>query len=68
MTKQTITAKVTPNAKENSIKQEMDLFGNTIYKIKNILNLILYYIIIISIIITTYALLQQKTQSNNHFG
>jgi uncharacterized protein (TIGR00251 family) len=34
MTKQTITVKVTPNAKENSIKQEMDLFGNTIYKIK----------------------------------
>jgi uncharacterized protein (TIGR00251 family) len=34
MTKQTITVKVTPNAKENSIKQEMDLFGNTIYKIR----------------------------------
>lgn len=34
MTKQTITAKVMPNAKENSIKQEMDLFGNAIYKIR----------------------------------
>ena len=34
MNKQTITVKVTPNAKENSIKQETDLFGNTVYKIK----------------------------------
>ena len=34
MTKQTITVKVTPNAKENSIKEEIDLFGNTIYKIR----------------------------------
>jgi len=34
MIKRTITVKVTPNAKENSIKEENDLFGNTIYKIK----------------------------------
>jgi uncharacterized protein (TIGR00251 family) len=34
MTRQTITVKVTPNAKENSIKEETDLFGNVIYKIK----------------------------------
>lgn len=34
MTKQTTTIKVTPNAKENSIKEETDLFGNTVYKIK----------------------------------
>jgi uncharacterized protein (TIGR00251 family) len=34
MTKRTITVKVTPNAKENSIKEEVDLFDNTIYKIK----------------------------------
>ena len=34
MTKRTITVKVTSNAKENSIKEEIDLFGNTVYKIK----------------------------------
>jgi uncharacterized protein YggU (UPF0235/DUF167 family) len=34
MIKRTITVKVTPKAKENSIKEENDLFGNTIYKIK----------------------------------
>jgi uncharacterized protein YggU (UPF0235/DUF167 family) len=34
MIKQIITVKVNPNAKENSIKEEVDLFGNTIYKIK----------------------------------
>lgn len=34
MTKQTITVKVIPNAKENSIKEEMDLFGKIIYKIR----------------------------------
>ena len=36
MTKQTFTVKVTPNAKENSIKEEVDLFGNAVYKIKTI--------------------------------
>ncbi len=34
MNKQTITVKVTPNAKENSIKEKVDLFGNTIYNIR----------------------------------
>lgn len=30
----TITVKVTPNAKENSIKEEVDLFQKTVYKVK----------------------------------
>ena len=34
MAKQIITIKVVPNAKENSIKEEVDLFGDVIYKIK----------------------------------
>jgi uncharacterized protein YggU (UPF0235/DUF167 family) len=33
-TRQTITIKVIPNTKENNIKEKIDLFGNTIYKIK----------------------------------
>lgn len=34
MKKQIITAKISPNSKENSIKEEFDLFGNVTYKIK----------------------------------
>ncbi len=34
MKKRIITVKVNPNAKENSINEEVDLFGNIIYKIK----------------------------------
>lgn len=35
-TKHTIIVKVTPNAKDNSIKEERDLFDNITYKIKTV--------------------------------